>query len=224
MLYKTKRGFVQRLRHQSSLDVADLHRRSDSEARIDGLEKRGLKPVQERHGAVAYAVKRQHPRRVVQVHAYPGWVRPVDGFVHPVVPGGVSRVGAEEAPGLVVVSQQAQRALALPADAPVGHADGELPAPLDFPVEATARQGLAAQHLGEAVEPLRAVAVGLQVSGADDLSAALGDVELFVGGDGVQLQLAEVWMRRTDIFNRFLIGIRLAAWFRKKNVGGSYIW
>lgn len=139
---------------------------------------------------------------MVQVHAYPGWVWPIDGFVHPVVPGGVSRVGAEEAPGFFVVAQQAQRTFALPADAPVCHPDGELPAPLDFPVEAASGQGLSAQHLGEAVEPLGVVAVGLQISGADDLSAALRDVELFVGSDGIQFQLAEVWMRGKKDFQQ----------------------
>lgn len=86
--------------------------------------------------AAAYAVKRQHARTVVQVHTYPGGVGSIDGCVHTVVPGRVTRVGAEEAPGLVVVAQQTQRAFALPADAPVGHSDGELPAPLDLPVEA----------------------------------------------------------------------------------------
>lgn len=81
----------------------------------------------------------------------------VDGRVHAVVPGGVARVGAEQAPGLVVVAQQTQGAFALPADALVGHANGELTAPLDLPVEAASRQSLAAQHLGEAVEPLLVV-------------------------------------------------------------------
>lgn len=115
-----------------------------------------------------------------------------DGFVHPIVPSGVARVGAEEAPGLVVVAQQTQRAFALSADAPVGHADGELPAPLDLPVEAPPGQRLSAQHLGEAVEPVWVVPVGLQVSGADDLSVVVRDAQLFVGCAGVQLQLAEV--------------------------------
>lgn len=91
--------------------------------------------MQEGH-AVAYAVKCQHACGVVQVHAYPRGVGGIDGCVHAVVPGRVTRVGAEETPGLVVVAQQTQRAFALPADAPVGHSDGELPAPLDLPVEA----------------------------------------------------------------------------------------
>lgn len=150
-----------------------------------------MEPVQEGHG-VAYAVKGQHACCVVQVHTYPGGVGAADGFVHPIVPSGVTRVGAEEAPGLVVVAQQTQRAFTLPADTPVRHTDGELPAPLDLPVEAAPGQRLPAQHLGEAVEPLWVVPIGLQVSGADDFSVVVRDAQLFVGSAGVQLQLAEV--------------------------------
>lgn len=155
--------------------------------------------MQEGHAA-AYAIKRQHTCSVVQVHAYPGGVGGGDGFVHPVVPGRVTCVGAEEAPGFVVVAQQTQRAFALPADAPVGHSDGELPAPLDLPVEAASGQGLPAQHLGEAVEPLRVLSVGLQVPGADDFSAVFRDVQLLVGCARVQFQLAEVWKRLIKTF------------------------
>ena len=191
---KDKNSDFQMLEHQCSLEIADLDRGSDSKARIEGLDERGLKPVQEGH-AVAYAIKRQHARRVVQVHAYPGGVGGADGFVHPVVPSRVARVGAEEAPGFIVVAQQTQRAFALPADAPVGHADGKLPAPLDLPVEAASGQGFPAKHLGKAVEPLRVLSVGLQVPGADDLPAALRDVQLLVGCVGVQFQLAEVWRK-----------------------------
>lgn len=136
--------------------------------------------MQEGHG-VAYAVKSQHPRSVIQVHAYSGRVGAADGFVHPVVPGRVTGVRAEQTPGLVVVAQQTQRAFAFTADAPVGHSDGELAAPLDLPVEAASGQRLPAQHLGEAVEPLGVVSVGLQVSGADDFPAVLRDVQLLVG-------------------------------------------
>lgn len=151
-----------------------------------------MEPVQEAHG-VANTVKGQHPCCVVQVHAYPGGVRAAHGFVHPIMPGGVARVRAKEAPGLVVVAQQTQRAFALATDAPVGHANGELAAPLDFPVEAAPGQGLPAQHLGEAVEPLWVVSVGLQVPSADDFSVVFRDVQFFVGCAGVQLQLAKVW-------------------------------
>lgn len=150
--------------------------------------------MQEGH-AVAYAVKCQHTCSVVQVHGYPGGVGGVDGFVHPVVPGGVTRVRAEETPGFVVVAQQTEGALALAADALVGHSNGELSSPLDLPVEAASGQGLPAQHLGEAVEPLRVVSVGLQVPGADDFSAAFRDVQLLVGCVRVQFQVAEVWSR-----------------------------
>lgn len=143
--------------HQCSLDVADLDRGSDAKPWVDGLGERGLEPVQEGHAAVLYGVEGQHACSVVQVHAYPGGVWGVDGRVHTVVPGRVARVGAEETPGLVVVAQQTQGAFALPADALVGHADGELAVPLDLPVEAASRQSLAAQHLGEAVEPLLVV-------------------------------------------------------------------
>lgn len=161
--------------------------------------------MQEGHG-VAYAIKCQHTRSVVQVHAYPWGVRGVDGFVHAVVPGRVARVRAEETPGFVVVAQQTQRAFALPADAPVGHPDGELPAPLDLPVEAASGQGLPAQHLGEAVEPLRGVCVRLQVPGADDFSAVFRDVQLLVGCDRVQFQLAEVWRRGIKTLVLYLFG------------------
>ena len=96
--------------------------------------------------------------RVVQEHADPrgpGGGREV--LVPLVVPRGVAPVGAQQAPGLVVVAQQAVGVLALAADALVGHAHGELPGPLGLPVEAGAGQGLAAQHLGEAVEAVRVV-------------------------------------------------------------------
>lgn len=178
-----------------SLDVADLDRGSNSKAWIERLHKRGMKPVQECHG-VAYAVKCQHSCSVVQVHTYPGGVGGVDGSVHSVVPGGVTSVGAEEAPGFIVVAQQAQWAFALSADALVGNSDGEFPAPLDLPVEATSGQGFPTQHLGEAVEPLRGFTVRLQVPGADDFSVAFRDVQLLVGSVRVQFQLAEVWSGR----------------------------
>lgn len=161
--------------------------------------------MQEGHG-VAYAVKGQHPRTVVQVHAYPGGVGAADGFVHAVVPGRVAGVGAQQAPGLVVVAQQTQGAFALPADALVGHPDGELPAPLYLPVEAPPRQGLAAQHLGEAVEPLRVVPVRLQVPGAEDFPAVFRHVQLLVGCDRVQFQLAEVWRRKIHTALYYLSG------------------
>lgn len=150
--------------------------------------------MQEVH-AVAYAVKCQHARRVIQVHAYTGGVGGVDVFVHTVVPRGVTSVRAEEAPGFVVVAQQAQRAFALPADAPVGYPNGELPAPLDLPVEAASGQGLPTQHLGKAVEPVRVVSVGLQVPGAEDFSAVFRDVQLLVGRARIQFQLAKVCKR-----------------------------
>lgn len=182
----------------SSFEVADLNRGPHPEAWVEGLREGGLEPVQEGHAA-ADAVERQHPGAVVQVHAYPGGVGGADVLVHPVVPGGVARVGAQQTPGFVIVAQQAHGAFALPADAAVGHSDGELPVPLDFPVEASPGERLPAQHLGEAVEALRVVSVGLQVSGADHLPAVLGDVQLLVGRVGVQLQLAEV-CRRTESF------------------------
>lgn len=94
--------------------------------------------MKEGHGAT-YAVKCQHTCSVVQVHAYPGWVGATDGFVHPVVPGRVTWVRTEETPRFVVVAQETQWAFALSADALVGHADGELPTPLDLPVEAASR-------------------------------------------------------------------------------------
>lgn len=136
--------------------------------------------MQEGHG-VAYAVERQHTCSVVQVHTYPGRVRAVHWLVHPVVPGRVTCVRTEETPGLVVVAQEAQGAFALATDALVGHSNGELPAPLNLPVEAASREGLPAQHLGKAVKALCVVSVGLQVPCADDFSAAFRDEQLFVG-------------------------------------------
>lgn len=181
-----------------SFEIADFDRGPHSKAWVEGLHKRGLKPVQEGHVA-AYAVESQHARTVVQVHAYPGGVGGSDGFVHPVVPGRVARVRAQQTPGFVIVAQETHGAFALPADAAVGHSDGELPVPLDFPVEASSGERLPAQHLGEAVEPLRVVSVGLQVSGADDFPAVLRDVQLFVGRAGIQFELAEV-CRTTESF------------------------
>lgn len=182
-----------------SFDIADLDWSSNSKAWIDGLNKCGLEPVQEGH-AVTYAVKCQHTCSVVQVHAYLGGVGGVDGFVHAVVPGRVTRVRAEETPGFVVVAQQTQGAFALPADAPVGHSNGELPTPFNLPVEASSGQGLPAQHLGKAVEPLRVVSVGLQVPGADDFPAVFWDVQLLVGCVRIQFQLAKVCKRRIRTF------------------------
>lgn len=147
--------------------------------------------MQEGHAA-ADAVECQHTGTVVQVHAYPGGVGGADGFVHPVVPGGVACVRAQQTPGFVIVAQQAHGAFALPADSAVGHSDGELAVPLDFPVETSSGERLPAQHLGKAVEALGVVSVGLQVSGADDLSAVLRDVQFLVGRVGIQLQLAEI--------------------------------
>lgn len=117
------------------LDVTDFYRCSDPKTWIEGLLEGGLKPVQEGHGA-AYAVKGQYTCHVVQVHAYPGGVGAVDCFVHSVVPGRVTWVGAEKTPGFVVVTQKTEWAFALSAEAFVGHPDGEFAAPLDFPVEA----------------------------------------------------------------------------------------
>lgn len=189
-------GSFQTFKYQCSLDVTDLDWGSNAKPRVKGLRECGLEPVQEGHAVVFYAVECQHACGVVQVHTYPRGVWSVNGRVHAVVPGWVARVGAKEAPGLVVVAQQAQRAFALPADALVSHPNGELPAPLDLPVEAASRQSLAAQHLGEAVEPLLVVRIGLQVPGADDLPAVLRDVELLVGRVGVQLELTKVCRRR----------------------------
>lgn len=177
-----------------SFEIADLDRRPHSKARVERLRKCGLEPVQEGHAA-AYAVECQHAGAVVQVHAYPGGVGGADAFVHPVVPGGVARVGAQQTPGFVIVAQQARGAFAFPADAAVGHPDGELPVPLDFPVEASSGKRFPAQHLGKAVEALGVVPVGLQLSGADDLPAVLRDVQFLVGRVGIQLQLAEVCKR-----------------------------
>lgn len=150
--------------------------------------------MQEGH-AVADAEKCQHTCGVVQVHTYPGWVGRVNGFVHTVVPRRVTRVRAEEAPGFIIVTQQAQWAFAFPADAPIGHSYGELPAPLDLPVEAASWERLTTQHLGKSIEPLWVVCVGLQISGADDFSAAFRDVQLLVGCARIQFQLAEVCRR-----------------------------
>lgn len=180
-----------------SLDVTDLDWGSNSKAWIKGLNKLGLKPVQKGHGA-AYAVKCQHTCSVVQVHAYPGRVGATDGFVHSVVPGRVTRVWTEETPGFVIVAQETQWTFALSADALVGHSNRELPTPLNLPVEAASRQGLPAQHLGKAIKPLWVVSIGLQVPGADDFSAAFGDVQLLVGCARVQFQLAEVWRQKNQ--------------------------
>lgn len=183
-----------------SFEIADLDRGPHSEAWVEGLRECGLEPVQEGHAA-ADGVEGQHAGAVVQVHAYPGGVGGADAPVHPVVPGGVARVGAQQTPGLVIVAQQAGGAFALPADTAVGHSDGELAVPLNFPVEASSGERLPAQHLGKAVEALGVVPVGLQVSGADDLSAVLGDVELLVGRARIQLQLAVI-CRRIEAFPR----------------------
>lgn len=96
-----------------------------------------------------------------------------DDFVHSVMPGGIARVRAEETPGFIVVPQQAEGALALAADALVGHSDREFPIPLDLPIEATTRQSLAAQHLSEGVKPLLIIRVGLQVAGSSHLLVAI---------------------------------------------------
>lgn len=175
----------------------------------------GLKPVQEGHGA-AYAVKGQYTCHVVQVHTYPGGMGALDSFVHAVVPGGVTRVGAEETPGFVVVAQQTQWAFALPADAFVGNPDGELAVPLDFPVEAASGQGLSAQHLSKTVKPLWGFGVGLQVSGADDFSAAFWDVQLLVCCVGVQFQLAEVWRKQAMHLDTITEDVKPIK-FKKKN-------
>lgn len=64
------------------------------------------------------------------------------------MPGRVSGVGTQEAPGSVVVAEEAVRVLAFAADAFVGDADRELAAPLHLPVMAEATQRFSAQDLG----------------------------------------------------------------------------
>lgn len=138
LVYIRRNLFKTELKCQRSLDVADPDWRSDSKARIEGLDKFGLKPVQEGHG-VAYAVKCQHPCSVIQVHAYPRGVRTIGRLVHAVVPRWVTGVRTKQTPGFVVIAQQTERTFALSTDAPIGHSDGELPVPLDLPVEAASR-------------------------------------------------------------------------------------
>lgn len=89
-----KYSHIKSSKYRCSLDIADLDWGSNSEAWVDGLNKFGLKPVQEGHGA-AYAIKCQHSYGVVQVHTYPGGVRATDSFVYTVVPGGVTSVRTE---------------------------------------------------------------------------------------------------------------------------------
>lgn len=131
------------LKYWCSLDITDLDWGSNSKAWIQGLNKGGFKSVQQGHG-VANAVKCQHTCTVVQVHTDLGRVRAMDGLVHSVVPGRVTRVRAEQTPGFIIVAQQAQWAFAFAADAFIGHSNGELSTPLDLPVVAASRQGLSA--------------------------------------------------------------------------------
>lgn len=63
------------------------------------------------------------------------------------MPGRVSGVRTQEAPGSVVVAEEAVRVLAFTADAFVGNADGELAAPFHLPVITEATQRLSAQDL-----------------------------------------------------------------------------
>lgn len=116
-----------------------------------------------------------------------------DNFVHPVMPGRIARVRAEETPGFIVIPQQAQGTLAFAAYAPVGHSNRELAIPLNLPVEAGTRQSLTAQYLGKCVKPLRIIRVGLQVAGSSHLLVTFWQVELFIGCAGVQPELTEVY-------------------------------
>lgn len=116
-----------------------------------------------------------------------------DGFVHPVMPGRIACVRAEETPGFIIVSQQAQGTLAFAADASVGHSDREFSIPLDLPIEAATRQSLTAQHLGEGIKPLRIIRVRLQVAGSSHLFVSVWQVELFIGCVGIQTELTVVY-------------------------------
>lgn len=119
------------------------------------------------------AVESQHPCAVVKVDPYPWRMWGTDGFVHPVMPGRIARVGAEETPGFIVVPQQAQGTLAFAADASVGHPNRKFSIPLYLPIEAATRQSLTAQHLCKGVEPLCIIRVGLQVAGSSHLLVSI---------------------------------------------------
>lgn len=139
----------------SGVQLRDLLRRtqryrgSDSKPAVQRLRELGLEPVDELH-VLRDCIEGQRVTGVIQVHANswgPGHAQNV--FIHLVVPGRVPRVGTQEAPGSVVVAEEAVRVLAFAADALVSDADRELATPLHLPVITEATQRLSTQDLGQ---------------------------------------------------------------------------
>lgn len=129
------------------------------------------------------------------------------------MPGGVTRVGAQEAPGLLVVAQQAAGALALAADGLVGHADGELAGPLHLPVVAEPTEGLVAEDLAEPVEAVRMVGVELNRLLPHHLAAVVRQSQLFVSCVLVKREAKGI-CRRVNVKSqcRFLLSDIKLAW------------
>lgn len=176
----------------SQLDDGDGWLVPNPEARVDGLTEGGLEAVDEGHG-LAHGVEGEAPPSVIQEHPDAGRVGRGDLQLVFVVAGRVAGVWAEEAPGLAVVADAAAVPVAHPLDALVGDSDGSpLTAPVHFPVVSPSRQRLRTQDLGEGVKPGGAVVVGLGFPLEGSFPVPSWQVELPVGGVGVQSQLAGI--------------------------------
>lgn len=114
---------------------------------------------------VSHGVERESTASMVKEHTDAGGIRCFDLYLVFIVTGWVAGVGAEEAPGLAVVSNAAAVSVTGPLNAFVCDTNGSsLPAPVSLPVVCTTREGFFTQDLGQGVKPGRAVTEVLGVS------------------------------------------------------------
>lgn len=178
--------------HWVLLQLAEGDRGAHTKTSKQGLTELSFKLMDKLH-SLWYWVKGHGVACIIQIHTNscgPGSVGKVS--VHFVVPGRVARVWAQETPGLFVVAQQAVGVLPFATDAPVGHADGKLPAPLGLPVKPEASQRLLTQHLGEAVEAIWMIWVKLDGLLSRDPLVPIWQDQLFVDCVWIKRQLAGV--------------------------------
>lgn len=174
------------------LELAEPHRGAHSKTCIKWLREFRFESVNELH-SLCYWVKGHCVASVVQVHAdtSSSWCAGKISIDF-VVPSGVPCVRAEQAPGLVVVSQQTVGVLALATNAPISHPDWKLPTPFRLPVESETTQRLFAQHLGKAVKALRVIRVGLDSFFPCDSLVFFWQDQLFVNCVWVKRQPAGI--------------------------------
>lgn len=116
------------------LQHAQSYRWSNTKPSIQRFRELSLKSVDELH-CLRHSVKGYRSSSIIQVHTDPcGTSCSRQIFIHLIVPGGVSRVWAQETPGFIIVSQKAVRVLTFTADALEGNSNGKFTVPLCLPV------------------------------------------------------------------------------------------